>query len=164
MTPQQYFQNHPEQRGEVMRAWYAYHAPHFRLTTDGHNFTNALRTTPCVWCGRSREQVRWDDQPPQCAARPVLPDIAETLHDEERRALALTLRAHAEIGKVKATRGINGASLVYLHQTHGITPEDVETFTDVSDAAYSDYQREMAALRQESRKGRRVEVVCAKIQ
>src|ERR1035438_5779503 len=74
-----YFAAHPEARDEVMKAYYAYNVPHFRLDSKAHNFLTAMRESACHWCGRTREQVRWDGQPPECAKRPPVPEIEDVI-------------------------------------------------------------------------------------
>jgi hypothetical protein len=57
-------------QNDVKKAWYAYHAGHHVHYNDTHNFDTEYRTSVCMWCGRSREIVRWDNLPPHCHNRP----------------------------------------------------------------------------------------------
>ena len=89
---EKYFEEHPDAKDGVMKAWYAYHAPHFRVKMELplHNFTNSQRESKCVWCGRSREMVRHDELDARCQNRPKeIKSIQEVLRDEGEHALAL---------------------------------------------------------------------------
>jgi hypothetical protein len=69
-----YFDEHPESKDAVMKAAYAYHDD---LWPDDHaprhRFGGPERTATCSQCGRSREQVRWDELQPECA----LPELTK---------------------------------------------------------------------------------------
>lgn len=121
----EYFENNENAKDEVMKAYYAYHAPHFRETEDGHNFRGVLRESRCEWCGRSREMVRWDDLPPQCLSRPsVLPSIEDVVKEEELKCISLQKKSKSIIERVFAKMGDNEESRAYLWDTHGI-PEEI---------------------------------------
>lgn len=66
MTASEYFEDHPEARDSAIRASYAYHG------LGAHNFASSDRTALCSLCGRTREEVRWGEEPPQCI-EPVRP-------------------------------------------------------------------------------------------
>ena len=161
-TPSQYFADHPEARNDVTKAWYAYLAPHFLLTADGHNFTSTLRESRCVWCGRSREMVRWDDLPPACHLRPPIPGIADCIKCEESVAFRLIDKAADFVGSYIAANGLSGATLAKLHHTHGYDPETVAAFFPINHEQMSDYQSEMEMERAKSRGARKPEQVIVK--
>lgn len=118
-----YFDSHPDARDGVIKAYYAYHAGHFRTNPYAHNFPNEARECKCAWCGRSRQEVRQDDLPPYCMSRPELPDVAETIHAEELKAFKLLENAEPIVQKTVTKEGLSGATLAYLKQTHGIDPD-----------------------------------------
>lgn len=120
----QYFSDHTEAKDGVMKAYYAYHAPHFRLTRDGHNFTSGSTGSKCSWCGRTRELVRWDDLPPECQNRPPDSDIAETVRTEEEKYFKLLEKAKVEVPKLIK----RGVGLEQLYQTYGYDEETVKGF------------------------------------
>lgn len=122
----QYFRDHPLERDSVMKAYYAYHAPHFRITTRGHNFTNQFRHSKCQWCNRSREQVRWDGLPAHCQKRPELPEIEGAIRYEETRYMELLERAERIVPRIISKRGMSQDTIKYLYDTHGIDQETVE--------------------------------------
>lgn len=122
-----YFEENPESKDGVMKAWYAYHAPHFRVMPglSLHNFTNGSRESKCVWCGRSRELVRHDEQPAQCGNRPVIREIKDVLHEEALHFFELLRRAETEVPKLLSKMGMSGETLAVLHHTYGHDPEIV---------------------------------------
>ena len=146
-----YFQSHPEARDGVMKAWYAYHAPHFRCDPSSHNFSSALRESRCAWCGRSREDVRWDNLPSECQKRPQIAEIDDTIFDEEKKAFALFGRADVEVPKLVEKFGLSGSTLATLHHTHGFDPETVAGIVDVPKQMIEDYHTAMEKERELSR-------------
>lgn len=152
-TPQTYFRDHPDARDGVLKAYYAYHAPHFRCepTLPLHNFTNAARWSRCAWCGRSREEVRHDDQPAHCTRRPDLPTVTDVLRGEEVRALAMTERAARDVPAVLRKLGMTGEALAVLHHTYGHDPETVATIATVPQQLLADYHAAMDAERERSK-------------
>lgn len=148
-----YFEEHPDAKDGVMKAWYAYHAPHFRLMPELplHNFTSGARESRCVWCGRSRELVRHDDSPAPCGQRPVMPEIKDVLRDEEELAFALADRAKSDVPKILAKLGMSGETLAILHHTYGHDPETVATVVDVPPTMMAGYHAAMEAERLRSR-------------
>ena len=147
----EYFAAHPEARDEVMKAYHAYNVPHFRLDPKAHNFPTALRESACQWCGRTREQVRWDELPPECAKRPPVPEIEDVILGEERKTFALLARAEKEVPKLAAKLGMNGETLAVLHHTHGYDPETVASIVDVPPQMLADYHAAMETERARSR-------------
>jgi len=160
-TAFKYFEDHPSERDGVMKAYYAYHAPHFRLEPKGHNFGSALRESQCHWCGRSRETVRWDDLPAECCARPSLPDIEETIFSEEEKAFVLLERAVYDVPRLVSKLGMSGDTLAILHHTHGFDAETVSCIVDVSPQMLSDYHVAMELERERSRGAQVKDVISA---
>lgn len=70
---EKYFEDHPEAKDGVMKACYAWHddidAPY------RHVFVGKERNSECRLCGRSREQVRYDDLPEPCAVAQKAADM-----------------------------------------------------------------------------------------
>ena len=129
----QYFVEHPQSKDEVMKAYYAYHIPHYRLNPKSHNFLNGSRYSACVWCHRTREQVRWDDLPPECDS---IPDDAHSLIEdvilkEEQQYVRLSNRSESIIKKILKERKMSGSTLAFIKQTYGILPEDVCDILDI---------------------------------
>lgn len=117
---------------DVKKAWYAYHAGHFRLHSDTHNFPTDQRESECMWCGRSRETVRWDYLPPKCFNRPSEKqlDVEQVIATEEENFSFLMNRAESIIPKLLQRSDLDGKLLAELHTTHGLYPEIVEFFID----------------------------------
>ena len=116
-----YFLDHPECRDEVMHAFFAYHCTHFRDHPKAHNFTNGYRVCACRWCGRTREDVRWQDASPHYSQRPPVLDIQDTIMEEENRFQRLLKRANVEVPKL-IERGVSGKE---LHATYGFDDDTV---------------------------------------
>lgn len=154
-----YFREHPEMRDGVMKAYYAYNVSHFRCNPKAHNFGSALRESACRWCGRTREQVRWDDLPPECARRPFVPEIDDVIRGEEQKAFALLARAKKDVPKLVAKLGLSGETLARLHHTYGYDPETVAGIVDVPPKMLSDYHAEMETERARSRAAQMKEVI-----
>ena len=154
-----YFRENPEARDGVMKAYHAYNVPHFRLDLKAHNFPTALRESACQWCGRTREQVRWDELPPECQKRPPVPEIEDVILGEERKAFALLARAEKEVPKLVTKLGMNGETLAVLHHTHGYDPETVASIVDVPPQMLADYHAAMETERARSRAAQVKEVI-----
>lgn len=148
---EKYFGEHPGAKDEVVKAHFAYHIQHIRDNPGAHHFAGPWRHCECHWCGRSREQVRWDDLPAQCQHRPELPDIAGTIRGEEERAFALSDKATREVPKLVAKLGMSGETLAILHHTHGYDPETVAGIVDVPPQMLTDYHTAMEEERCRSR-------------
>jgi hypothetical protein len=121
-----YFREHPEKRDEVMKAYYAFHASHFRLEPKGHYFTSCLRESRCRFCDRSREDVRYDQRSPECDSRPLVPEIWDVVAQEEKKALILSQRASNEVPRLVKRFGLSEATFERLHSTYGYDREAVE--------------------------------------
>lgn len=154
-----YFRENPEARDGVLKAYHAYNVPHFRCDQKAHNFGSSLRESACQWCGRTREQVRWDELPPECAKRPPVPEIEDAILGEERKAFALISRAENEAPKLVAKLGMNGETLAVLHHTHGYDPETVASIVAVPPQMLADYHAAMQAERARSRAAQVKEVI-----
>lgn len=159
----EYFAAHPEERDGVMKAYYAYNVPHFRDDPMAHNFPSSLRESRCVWCNRSRESVRWDEHPPECAARPQMPEIADVILGEEQKALALLKRAERDVPRLITKMGMSGETLAVLHHTHGYDAETVAGVLDVPPQMLADYRDAMEAERARSRGAQVKELVAVTI-
>lgn len=148
-----------------MKAWYAYHAPHFRVMTEMplHNFTNGSRESKCVWCGRSREMVRHDELDARCQKRPKeIKSIKDVLREEEEHAMALADRAQKDVPKLVAKMGMTGETLAVLHHTYGHDPETVATVIDVPPQVLADYHAAMEMEKVRSRAAQKKTVVTVK--
>lgn len=158
-----YFEEHPDAKDGVLKAWYAYHAPHFRVIPEMplHNFTNGSRKSKCVWCGRSRELVRHDEQPAQCGKRPVIREIKDVLHEEAVQAFALAERAKTEVPKLVGKMGMTGETLAMLHHTYGHDPETVATVIDVPPQMLADYHAAMETEKHRSRAAQKKTLITA---
>ena len=160
-----YFEEHPEEKDGVLKAWYAYHAPHFRVMPDMplHNFTSSQRWSKCQWCGRSREEVRHDDLSGRCAKHKILPEIKDVLHEEALSFFALTEKAKTFVPKFIEKNKLSGETLAILHHTHGHEPETVAMVTGLDLNTYlADYEVSMEEERARSRACHKREIIVAK--
>lgn len=156
----QYFREHPDARDGVMKAYYAYNVPHFRSDPKSHNFGSSQRESACHWCGRTREQVRWDELPPECAKRPPVPEIEDVILGEERKAFALLARAEKDVPKLLAKLGmLNGETMAILHHTYGYDPETVSGVVDVPPVMIMEYNEAMMREQARSRAAIKREIV-----
>lgn len=151
---EQYFKEHPEAKDGVMKAFYAYHEEDYLNNPKVHYFPSLLKASKCHFCGRRREDVRWDDLPPQCQKRPLnaFPDIGETLDGEETRANALYEKAKLHVPRLVKKMGMSGGTLATLHHTHGYDPETVGGVVDVPPEMMTAYNASMETERDRSRK------------
>ena len=151
-----YFSANPEKMAGVKKATYAYTDKHHRLVPGGHYFTRADdRNEPCQWCGRARWQVRWDDLPAECSARPELRSIKSVLIKEELLYERLLESAKTKVPSLIAKLGMSGATMAFLHHTHGFDPEIVASLTEVDRETMLDYEKHMDNERRRSRAGRK---------
>lgn len=157
-----YFNDHSDARDEVMKAYFAYQAGHFRAEPAGHNFPSSLRISKCLWCSRSREMVRWDELPPQCQKRPKMADAAEVISSEEEKFFSLLNRASLEVPKIIKKRGMSGETLAFLHQTHGYDPEIVSGVVNVPQFLMREYHEKMDEERARSRASLTKEIITIK--
>jgi hypothetical protein len=129
-----YFNDHPEMKQGVMKAYYAWHGGHFR-TTDlpVHNFLSSQRWAKCMWCSRTREEVRWDELPASCDCRPQeIKSIQEVIFEETKKYQLLLDRSEKTTVSYFKHHVMSGKALASLKQTHGINPEDACDIMDVS--------------------------------
>lgn len=147
----QYFNAHPEDKDAVTKAFHAYHVTHFRAHPQAHHFLDHKRTASCQWCGRTRELVRWDDEPATCSKRPELPDIADILTAEWMKAEEVYQRSKKQVPRIVEKMGMSGATLATLHHTHGFDPETVSSIVDVPQAVMEAYNAAMDQERDKSR-------------
>ena len=146
-----YFRENQGARDGVMKAYHAYNVPHFRCDSKAHKFGSSMRESKCHWCGRSREDVRWDDLPPECKKRPELEDVDDVILGEEQKAFALLNRAAKDVPKLVAKMGMSGDTLAVLHHTHGYDQETVAGVVDVPPQMLADYHTAMETERARSR-------------
>lgn len=146
----QYFGEHPKARDGVLKAYYAYGSID---AAHRHAFRGLDRGAVCMLCGRSREQVRWDDLPAPCQFNP---NIEATIRAEEERAFDLAASASDLVPKIIAKRGMSGDTLAFLHHTHGLDPETVAAIVTVPVSLLASYhevmERERARSRAEQKK------------
>jgi len=155
-----YFTDHPDKIDDVMKAYFAFHASNIH-EPGAHNFTNGARQCKCVWCGRSREMVRYDDEPARCMKKPSASHPSDIILNEENAAFALIERAQKIVPDIISKRGMNGATLAFLHYTHGFDPETVAGVTPVPESIIEQYEQEMETEREKSRASQKKVVVCA---
>lgn len=151
----EFFEDNPSERDGVLKAFYAYHAPHFRIDPKSHYFLGELREAECQWCGRRREDVRHDDFPAPCLARPDLKGVDETIYSEEERAFELLDKAEAEVKRLVLRMGVSGETLAILHHTHGYDPETVASIIDFPEDILAEYHTRMEIERDRSRGGQK---------
>lgn len=153
----EYFDQNPDAKDEVMKAYFAYHAG---ANEDGaHFFLDRRRDCKCRRCGRSRELVRWDELPPRCQNEP---DIAGVILREEEKAFGLIEKATSEVPKLVAKLGMSGQTLAVLHHTHGYDPEIVSGVMDVPKQMLTEYNSAMETERERSRASHVKQVITAK--
>lgn len=164
-TAQQYFADHPNEKEGVLKAWYAYHAPHFHVMPDVplHNFTSSQRWSKCSWCGRTREEVRHDEKTGRCLGRPNdIPSIKDVLRDEEEKFGGLMEKARTVVPGFLKRHELNGETLAILHHTHGYDPETVEAMGYiVTSQMRQDYEIFMEKERKRSQASHKKEIVMA---
>jgi len=119
----------PEAWDGVQRATYAYHDVEFPNLSYPHHFLHADRQARCTQCNRSREQVRWDNQPMHCLVAEeqakTAPDIRGVIRAEEAK-LAQNMERAKPIADSLDWATVTGAELAHIHQTYGIDPDMLE--------------------------------------
>ena len=139
---EKYFKENPKEKNDVIKAYYAFLAPHFRETElEVHNFTNGSRDAKCSWCHRTRENVRYDGLPGGCQKRPETKEIVNVIFDEEGKFQKLLKSAEQEIPKIIKKLGMSGETIAKLHHTYGYDLETVKTVVDVSSEIEDDYKK-----------------------
>ena len=162
-----YFEEHSEKKDEVLKACYAYDTDlHFSNDPVCHNFPGVLRLSKCVWCGRSRELVRWDDLPYECLKRPNnIPEIKDVIKDEELKYFKLLNTAKTNIPKILKKLGgnIDGNILSILHNTHGYEPEVVATIVEVPSDMLNSYEVAKEIEKEKSKSAHKTEIISVKL-
>lgn len=135
-------------------AFFAYHAS---PKEGGHYFYDQYwdadyRHRPCIWCGHTRWQVRYEMLVPTCSGPP---DIDGSIRDEEAMFLRLLERAPQTLRRFgpENPADMSGADLATFQHTHGLSPDMIENETGVrfSDAVMADFEAEMDGHRDRSR-------------
>lgn len=178
MTDQEIIDAHlrdPVAREDVRRATFAYHYDHFSRHPKAHNFpipfhgSTEAREQECLWCRRARWQIRWDEQSPECTARPE--SANESIGNIIVREEALFARVRDRARKLAANldvTAITGAELAHTHHTHGIDPSMLESVLfelgkpTIPERAHEDYIIEYAKHRQTGAAGFKAEIITAK--
>ena len=145
---------------DVKKASFAFHNNpkylHPFFEPGAHNFSGTYDpegdfasgkrfTQKCLWCGRSRYDVRYDEFLPQCHKRPSIESVENILYEEELKYAALRQRAEHFIPEYIHKNGVSGKSLATLHQTHGY---DIDIASDILNQEFSqelkdDYEQRM---------------------
>ena len=56
-----YFEENPKEKDSVLKAWYAFHAGHYRTETlPVHRFSSSQRWSKCSQCGAGHQSQQWD--------------------------------------------------------------------------------------------------------
>lgn len=159
---QRYFEQHPETKDGVLKAYFAFHVEHFRLEPWSHNFTSGDRHSRCIWCNRSRQDVRYDDLPPTCEHRPATADdpIEKSILEEELLADDLRQRSTAQILKLTQGTAMSGQLLATLHGTYGFDPEIVATVLgNIDEKHITDYHKARELERERSKAAHQTTVI-----
>lgn len=123
----EYVLSNSDAHDSIMKATYAFHFPNDRSNPYSHTFTNGSRESKCIYCGRSREEVRWDNLPPRCNRKPEFVETSIVL-DKEYDLYQKMIENGRKIclKKWNQISEINGGDLCWLKNTHGFGLEDVE--------------------------------------
>lgn len=143
-----YFEENPEDKDDVIKAYYAWHAEEHE--PNAHKFFSDSRNSPCILCGRTREQVRYDKLPAQCQSYRAI-DIKRTIQEEENKYLELLERGKKDIPKIIRKRGLNGKTLSMMHHTLGYDPEVVANYFEIDEKLYNEYTIEMEQHKEDSK-------------
>lgn len=157
----QWVAEHPECRDDMVRAYFAFLVPHFRDHPNAHNFPGALRTSRCVWCGESREEIRYGEGSGICLERPqdANAEVSATIRLEEEKYFVTLKKAEYVVRNALSKQEMSGKLLAVLHHTYGFDPEVVGGIVDVPESMIREYNYEMDKERQRSRECRNVEVI-----
>lgn len=159
----QYFEDNVNLKDEVWKATYAYGDPIDLENThefpkyvfpDGVDpFCQQLfLEAKCIYCGRTREQVRWDDLPPTCESL-VKTNAKENILNEEKQYFQLLEKAKTHIPQLLDKMGVSGETLSILHHTYGYDLETSLAFIDNVDhkTLSNEYEYFMQLERERSR-------------
>lgn len=143
----------PDIRMVMAKHQYGMAITHFSEAPGAHNFTSGDPQAACTWCGRTRRAVKFDDLPPECAARPASADAPMSLSilAEEKRYFQLLERAEMDVPAIIAQRGMSGETLEYMHATLGYDPEVVDSVVPVPKDMLVEYERRREEARALSR-------------
>lgn len=161
---------------DLEKATYAYHMT-ARMGKDAHSFLHTFKSLSmdtatdfqlrkfkqdrCEWCGRSREEIRWDSNLPSCSERPVSENrffgmtTGEVIHSEEESYFALIERAkNGSIQRVldkKFNGELTAKALFYVQNTLGYEPDIVSLVLDLEvEDLMVEYESLMDAHRRKS--------------
>lgn len=148
-----WFAENPAERDQVMKAYYAYHTGHPRTEVlRVHYFSDSIKKSRCFWCGRTREQVRWDALPAECEKHQTMLNIKEVILREEQLFHNTREKALDIIPKIIKKQGLSGETLAYLYYTHGADPELVSSIVDIPSTMITEYYNVMEQEKQRERK------------
>jgi len=137
-------------RDDLRKAFFAYRAPHPNGYPQADLFTSSLKSSQCQRCGRTREQVRWDVLPPECAKYETH-DIQEIILQEEQKFQELLDKAIPIVNKTIKQFGLTGKTLSILHHTYGYNLDIVSEIIDISPDIIAQYHEEMNLEKQKSK-------------
>jgi|ERR1700761_480943 len=156
-----YFETHPDAQDSFRKATFAFH--NTKEQEGAHYFPSSQRWSKCIWCGRNREEVRWDDLPPECMSHQEPPDIEAVITAEEKSAFALIAKAETHVPQLVGRMGLSGKTLAILHHTHGYPLETVEAIiSGITSELKAAYEQEMEAERFRSRASRTPQIITVK--
>lgn len=165
-TALSYFRNNNDKNNLVKKATFAWANPgtcnaHFfeasHFEKDPRVCSPVFRADKCKWCGRTREEVRYDALPYYCEKVPdVIEHIKDTLFAEEEKTFKLIARAEKEVPKILQKMGMSGKTLMYMHETHGFVIEIVEALMDISKEVKAEYEIEYELAQNKSRADRQI--------
>ncbi len=162
-TVKTYLSEHPEAVDSIEKAHYAWHAGSYQEELGNHHFSGVLRCSTCAFCGRSREEVRYDDLPGKCQNIPInaYKDIQLTIHEEELLYFQLLERGETEIPKLVEKHGLSAETLFLLRGTHGYDVEVVSSVlgVDIDKDMVADYEALMDLERETCRKRQKKEII-----
>lgn len=137
----------------VKKATFAYHMKRGE-SPNAHYFLTGLRDSVCYLCGRTREQVRWDDLPAECSCAKTY-DIGGTILKEEESFEAVKNRAK-KIADSSRVENMTGKNLCVLHHTHGIDPSILECVgCKISQQQHDDYLAAYEKHRETGKRGQK---------
>lgn len=140
-----YIENNSENKFQLTKAIYAYgfdeligkvYAPH-KFYRE-HAIDSNTKFDICTRCHKSRVQIRWDDESPECANW-IKINIAEVIESEEEKYFSLISKWEnilPDIIKTRYNNQISGKMLFELQSTHGVNPDLVSTILDIDIEKY----------------------------
>lgn len=106
------------------------------------------RYDKCACCGRSRDEIRYEDKDPYCNPNVEVAlgvqntdwqSVANTIRGEEEKYFSL-IKNKDKILKLFKKLGSNGEALSILHHTHGFCPEICAEIINITPELYKDYE------------------------